>query len=109
VAARVIPFARRRPDATALAAKIRAIQKANDLFWSRPGPHLIQAGLAFAELKKATQRARAKQPRPQRKAKHALRDQRIRVAFALGEKPKQIAAREGISAPQVRRILKPAN
>ena len=104
---KVIPFARAVAKESSLAKKLRNINSANAEFWSKPGPNIVQAGLAFAQLKKSQQKARAKKPRPQRKEKHADRDQRIRNASVTDKKtPKQIAADEGLTASQVRRILK---
>lgn len=100
---KVIPFARAAAKESPLARKLRIMNSANAEFWSKPGPNIVQAGLAFAQLKKSQQRTKAKKPRPQRSQKNAERDHRIR---ASGKTPKQIAADEGLTASQVRKILK---
>ena len=79
------------------------MNSANAEFWSKPGPNIVQTGYAVAQMLKAKQQARAKKLRPQRSQKNAKRDQRIR---ASGKTPKQIAADEGLTASQVRKILK---
>ena len=104
MAAKVLQFAREATESP-LAKKLREIQRANDAFWSTPGPNVVQVGYAVAQMLKTKQKARAKKPRPQRKEKHAARDQRIRAASAKGTAPKKIAADESLTASQVRKIL----
>jgi hypothetical protein len=60
--------------------------------------------VVVAEQTREKLRAASKQPRPRRKERNAVRDERIRTA---GKTAEQIAKTERLSPRQVRRILKP--
>ena len=107
MAAKVLQFARDDAKESPVTKKLREIQRANDQFWSTPAPNIAQAGLAFAQLRKAQQKMRARKPRPKRKEKLAQRDQRIRTAGDEGKAAAVVAKKEHLSARQVRRILGP--
>jgi hypothetical protein len=105
VAAKVLQFARDQAKDSPLTKKLREIQRANDEFWSTPTPHLVQAGLAFAQLRKSQQRTKQKASAKQRSKNLADRDQRIRDLAAQGETPKEIGGAVKLSAARVRKIL----
>jgi hypothetical protein len=88
-----------------MAATITAaeLQRLNDEFWARPGPHLVQAGLAFAQLLRSRRQRGTAQSAIARREKMRARDERI-IASPLPVA--EIAAAEKMSLCQVYRVLK---